>query len=113
MKYLLLLLLGCSQAIDATVEPEDIAGLAEEYCMDHPTLPCGKVYQCDTPADNELGFVEICVPQFMDISVAEATYGACKLSTSPRLKDANLCWWCCGEGCGAGCNALTSCYCPE
>ena len=110
---LLIISVNCQQAVEATVEPEDLAGLAEQYCQAHPALPCGHVYQCDTPADNKLGLVEICVPQFIDISAAEAQYGACELSTDERFKDGNLCWWCCGEGCTAGCNAYSGCFCQQ
>jgi hypothetical protein len=104
-------IIGCTQAVDVIVEPEDLSVLAEEYCMAHPTLPCGHVYQCETPAENKLGLTEICVPQFIDISVAEVQYGACTPSTDPRFDGGNLCWWCCGEGCTAGCNAYNGCFC--
>ncbi len=110
---LVFLLLSCQSVEEAVVEPEDVAGLAEAYCRSHPMLPCGKVYACDTPADNKLGLVEVCVPQFMDISQAESVYGSCVLSPDPRLAAANLCWWCCGMGCTAGCNAYSGCFCPD
>jgi len=107
----IVLLVGCTQVVEQVAEPDDLAGLAEDYCAAHPEWPCGKVYQCDTPADNPLGLVEVCIPQFMDVSAAEAVYGSCELSTDPRLKSVNLCWWCCGSGCGPGCNSYSGCFC--
>lgn len=111
--YGLVMLAACSNVVEE-IEPgvEDVVGIAEEYCRANPTLPCGKVYQCDTPAENAIGFIEICIPQFIDVSLAEAQYGTCKLSTDKRFEDANLCWWCCGEGCTRGCNSYNGCFCP-
>lgn len=106
---ILILLAGCTEAIDATVDPEDLTDVAEAYCKANPHLPCGHVWLCETPAENELGQVEICVLNAMPIEVAEAVYGACQ----PTPRHVGLCWYCCGEGCTAGCNALTSCFCPE
>lgn len=106
---LALLLASCTEIVEVATEPDDFVGVAEAYCKAHPELPCGRVYTCATPADNELGQVEICVPQFLDVSAAEATYGACE----PTARHIGLCWWCCGEGCTAGCNALTGCWCPQ
>lgn len=104
----LVLLAACTAVIDNTVEPEDLSSVAETYCKAHPELPCGHVFVCDTPAENELGQVEICIPQFIDKSAAEAIYGACE----PTPRHSGLCWFCCGEGCTAGCNALSGCFCP-
>lgn len=118
-----LLVFGCGEVVERVVEPEDLAGLAEAYCLANPTLPCGKVYACQTPADTDIGLVEVCIPQIfdgvggvsdVDVAFAEAVYGDCELSPHERFvsKGTWLCWWCCGEGCGAGCNAMSGCYCP-
>ena len=106
---------GCQKVAEETVGRKTIAEIAEEYCTSHPELPCGHVYACDTYADNRIGKVEICIPNFTDVSVAEASYGFCELSPDQRFldKESWLCWWCCGEGCGRGCNAYSGCFCPE
>lgn len=104
------------------VEPDDVVGIAEEYCKANPTLPCGKVYAFpDVPRENPIGMLEMCIPQFLDglggvsaedVSFAEAEFGPAVLSPSPRFADANLCWWCAGTGCTRGCNAYDGCYVP-
>ena len=107
---ILLLLVGCTQVIEATTDPEDLAAGAEAYCAANPHLPCGHVYACEQPADNELGRVEVCVlGPWRDVPEVEAVYGPCE----PTPRHVGLCWWCIGEGCTAGCNALTSCWDPE
>lgn len=105
---LLIGLAGCTTVLETAVEPDDFASLAEAYCKAHPELPCGHVYMCETAAENELGLVELCVPHFIDVTVVERLYGACV----PTPRHSGQCWWCCGAGCTAGCNALTSCFCP-
>lgn len=115
LKFLapLLFIFSCGEVADVVdVGPEDLSGAADAYCKANPHLPCGKVYACATEADNPVGLVELCIPQFMDKSQAEALYGACELSPHERFDDANLCWWCCGPGCTAGCNAYSGCFCP-
>lgn len=114
-KVILFALLGCQGVVETAVEPEDLSGIADAYCAANPHLPCGKVYACATPADNELGLIELCVPQFIDVSAVEAVHGECQLSPHERFAGANLCWWCCGEGCTRGCNAFDGCFCdaPE
>lgn len=117
--YALVTFAGCSDAAEAIAPgPEDLAGFAEQYCKDNPTLPCGKVYAFpDQPRSNPLGLLEMCVPQFIDVSAAESLFGPAILSPDPRFHAANLCWWCCGAGCTRGCNAYGgppegSCFCP-
>lgn len=117
-----LVLAACAQTLEqAQPEPDDLAGAAETYCKLHPDLPCGKVYQFDTPADDPLGLIEMCVPQpYTDpvtmaprptLEEAETMFGASMLSTDPRFDRANLCWWCCGPGCTRGCNSYSGCWC--
>jgi hypothetical protein len=72
---------------------------------------CGHVYVCDTPAENELGLVEICIndddhPE--DVESAEAMYGACE----PTPRHQGLCWWQCGTGAHRGGNAFSGTWCP-
>ena len=112
MRWLALIaLLGCKQIAEDADPTGDVVDLADAYCAAHPELPCGKVYMCEAPADNELGHIEICIPQFYSVQLAEAVYGQCELSPHPRFDDGNLCWWCCGDGCTRGCNALNGCFC--
>ena len=114
MRGLLLvaLVVGCTQVIETAVEPDDFVDVAEAYCRAHPELPCGHVWQCEaaspTPETGWEGHVEVCVPNFIPIESVEAVHGACW----PTTRHAGLCWWCCGPGCTAGCNAKTACYCP-
>ena len=105
----LALLAGCADvAATVTPQPDDYVSVAEAYCKAHPELPCGHVYECDAAADNALGHIEICVAQQQSLTAAEAVYGAC----APTPRHEGLCWWCCGAGCGGGCNAYSGCFCP-
>lgn len=104
LTLVLVALTGCSAVVDQVVEPEDLSDVAEAYCALHPELPCGHVYQCET------GPVEFCViGPWRDVPEVEALYGAC----TPTPRHVGLCWYCCGAGCTAGCNALNGCWCPQ
>ncbi len=107
---LVLALVACDDVV-VVPDPGDLADIAEQYCADHPELPCGHVYACTTPADNELGRVEVCISRWQDVAEAEALYGPCELSPHERFSESHLCWWCCGEGCGRGCNSYSGCLC--
>lgn len=110
MKVLwLCLLLGCKAAAgevlgtvaDYTVCPADIESIIE----------CGHVFQCAAAAETPSGHVEICIddddhPEQLD--GIESLYGMC----IPTPRHQGLCSYCCGEGCGRGCNAFSGCYCP-
>lgn len=102
---------GClTKVIEPTdvVEPEDLADIAESYCDARPDFPCGHVYECAAVADTPSGFVETCVLDDIPLEWAEVYYGAeCK----PTTRHVGLCWYCCGAGCGPGCNAYSGCYC--
>lgn len=108
----LVLLAACSTS-DIAPQPQDLSSVAEQYCKDHPALPCGHVYECTgTTAMNQLGFEEVCVVQFgdyADLTLAEQMYGGCV----PTPRHEGLCWWCCGPGCTSGCNAYNGCFCPN
>ena len=98
-----LLLAGCTTVVDAVVEPEDLADTAEAYCKANPHLPCGHVYEC--------GDAEVCVlGPWREVPDVEAALGATCEKTERHV---GLCWYCCGEGCTAGCNAISGCFCPE
>ena len=93
----------------------DVAEIAEQYCRDHPTWPCGHVYLCKgTPADNKLGFVEVCTLDTNELhagtlELAEAAFGMCE----PTPRHQGLCWWGCAEG-WVGANAYNGCFgCPS
>ena len=84
----------------------------EAYCAIGDDPRCGEVYACDTPAENEVGLVEICISDATPIDEAEAVYGPCELSPHERF-DAlgHRCYWHCDEG--GGCNAYNGCFgCP-
>lgn len=128
MRLALLLLVSCSvpEPTDI-VEPEDLASVAEAYCVSRPELPCGHVFAFPETENfdegNKLGVVEKCVPQpYVDpitmlarptLEEAEALFGPSIRSPDKRFTEPNswLCWWCCGPGCGPGCNAYTGCFC--
>lgn len=116
VKWLLVFVFACGGVPEPSdiVGPEDLADVAEAYCQAHPELPCGHVFECDTPSENPLGRVEFCVLDTMGTASVESLFGSCRRSTDPRFLKANswLCWHCCGEGCGAGCNAYSGCFCP-
>lgn len=100
---------GCvTEVVKNEVEPVDLTGIAEAFCEANPAWPCGHVYMCDTPAENELGLTEVCVLDDTPIAGVELTLGACM--KTPRHQ--GLCWHCCGEGCSVGCNAYNGCFCP-
>lgn len=112
---LLLVLVACDQARgagDLLKGGATAVGVAhgEVLCAIHPDK-CGRVYACETPAENELGQIEICIQIDRPIADAEAIYGHCELSHHERFDNGNLCYWHCGEG--AGCNAYNGCWCPE
>jgi hypothetical protein len=73
---------------------------------------CGHVYLFpESPADNELGGVELCVddddhPE--DLDAAELVYGP----SEPTPRHQGLCKWCTGDDCGRGCNAFSGCWDP-
>ncbi len=118
---LALALAGCvTEVIEPkdVIEPEDLVGIAEDYCAADPTLPCGKVYQFDNvpSPDNPLGLLELCVPQpnpadplRPTLEQAIAMFGPARLSTDPRFDDANLCWHQCPSA--RGCNSYNGCLC--
>lgn len=110
MRSLILLIFigACADPIGAVVDPDDLVGTAEAYCAAHPELPCGHVFECDAEADNALGHVELCVLDTLPLESAEAVYGSCH----PTPRHEGLCWYCCGAGCTAGCNAFNGCFCP-
>lgn len=121
LALVLIYLFGCSHVVqpDDIVSPDDLESIAEAYCLAHPELNCGKVYACQTPSDNPIGLIELCIPQpdatnplKPTLEQAEAEFGACDLSPSPRFDKGNLCWWCCGPTCGPGSNAYSGSYCP-
>lgn len=96
----LLLLLGCTTVRDAGGQ------VAEWVACPTSLIDCGHVYVCATPADNELGVVEICVDvddQPGDLDAAEAIYGACE----PTPRHQGLCIWC---PAGAGANAFNGSF---
>jgi hypothetical protein len=72
-------------------------------------IDCGHVYLCEQAADNELGHVEVCVDDDTDgqLAAAERVYGACV----PTPRHQGLCSFQCPSA--KGCNAFTSCFCPE
>lgn len=90
----------------ADAEGAIITGSAtgEAYCAAFPELPCGHVYLCDAPADNELGHIEICVNDEDPLADVEAIYGAC----TPTPRHAGLCWWRCDGK--PGCNSKSGCW---
>lgn len=88
----------------------DIFEIAEQQCALHPEYPCGHVWMCDTPAQNELGMVEVCVWNQTPITDVEAVYGSCILSPSERFHGHQLCWWGCVKG-WVGCNSFSGCFC--
>jgi len=107
---LLALVVACDQASSVGRFVRDGA---EEAAAAHGELlckinasKCGHVYACDATADNDLGQVEICVQNDTPIEDVEAQYGACE----PTPRHTGLCYWHCDGG--AGCNALSGCWCP-
>lgn len=124
VRYLIVLaLVSCQTVVEEVVAPEDLSDVAESYCLANPTWPCGKVYACQTPVENPIGLIELCIPQTLDgiggvsdadVAIVEAEFGPCELSPDERFEKAGswLCWHCCGPGCGPGCNAYSGCYCP-
>lgn len=100
--------LGC--AVD-DVKPPKTPGVlvGEQYCKAYG-LSCGKVYQFEAPASNELGHVEKCVTDEL-LALAVARYGAAQLSTHERFDQGNLCYWQCPSA--KGCNAFDGCLCGE
>lgn len=108
----LLLLLGCRDVLPQPedFDIEDLAEIAEQYCAANPQVPCGHVWMCETPADNDLGLVEICVLDETIIEEVEGIYGPCV----PTPRHVGLCLHCCPTetmGCSSGCNAYSGCYC--
>jgi hypothetical protein len=110
---------GCITEVvkpEEVVEPDDLVGIAEDYCRSDLTLPCGKVYEFDVHAENPLGLLELCVPWLLHpdrptLAQAEAEFGPSRLSTDSRFASANLCWWQCPTM--RGCNSYSGCYCPR
>ncbi len=108
---LLLILAACDQASGVggffKDGAEEIgAAHGEILCLLYPEK-CGDVFLCAEPADNDLGHVEICVQRDAAIEDVEAEYGECV----PTPRHQGLCYWHCDEG--AGCNALSGCFCPD
>ena len=97
--------LGCA----TTVEPPVGAGVAigEGLCPAYG-FTCGKVYEFETPADNPLGLVELCVIE-KDLAAASRIYGRARLSTDSRFDEGNLCVWQCPSA--KGCNSYGGCFC--
>lgn len=96
----LLFLLACTEVRDA-------GGQVVEWvaCPTH-LIDCGQVFACATPADNELGVVELCIDvddQPGDLDVAESLYGTCE----PTPRHQGLCIWCPD---GAGGNAFSGSF---
>lgn len=106
---------GCvTDVVEAedVLDPSDLAEIAEAYCEANPELTCGHVYLCQTPStnpDNEYGRIEICKLDDHPLEWLEAVHGSCE----PTPRHQGLCWWCCGEGCGAGGNAYDGTFCPD
>lgn len=103
-------------ALAACAETKQVAGtvggtVAEFIaCPVIPGLDCGHVFVCATPADNELGLIEICIDDDNDektaLADAEAVYGACE----PTPRHQGLCIWCPD---GKGSNAFNGSFgCP-
>lgn len=72
---------------------------------------CAVVYQFAAPYPNELGYVELCVPErYLDD--AQARYGVAHPSESPRFEQYTHglvdppCFWCASPGA----NALNGCW---
>lgn len=112
MIRLLPLLVCLSACPKAKTVLGEVGGAAAEYivCPVFPGLNCGHVFMCATPAENELGHVEICVDDDDDskddLALAEATYGTCE----PTPRHQGICIWCPEE---SGCNAFSGCFnCP-
>ena len=95
-------------SVDDVVTPGDLAEIAEDYCEAHPELPCGRVWECGP------GRWEACVLDDHPLEWAEAYFGGvCEPADDPRFYGHPICWWCCGEGCGKGCNSIDfGCFCP-
>ena len=118
----LILLAACTaeEALEVSTG-EDPNEYATRYCKER-NLQCGRVYAFETPADNPLGRVELCVMSD-DLPAAEALYGASELSPDPRfdmwyaLGVEPFCLWSCPapeHGCNAyGGNDIKACFCPE
>jgi hypothetical protein len=91
---------------------------AERTCKEQ-MWNCQRVYQFETPAENPLGLIELCVHE-NDRARAEAEYGASQWTTHMRFQSYYLlgvepiCIWQCdyAPGPGFGCNAYSGCYCP-
>ncbi len=90
----------------------EVGGTVFEYiaCPTIPGLDCGHVFVCDTPADNTLGVVELCIDDDNsskdDLALAESMYGACE----PTPRHQGICIWCPEK---SGCNAFSGCFnCP-
>jgi hypothetical protein len=102
-------------ALSACGFAKDVGGevggnVAEVLACPIGLFDCGKVFMCDTPAENELGLVEICVdhddhPE--DLDAVEAKYGACV----PTPRHQGLCKFCCDDDCGRGANAFSGTWC--
>lgn len=97
-----------TEVVKDEVEPVDLTGIAEAFCNANEAWPCGHVFMCDTPDENELGLVEVCKLDDTPIEAVELVYGSCM----PTPRHVGLCWHCCGEGCTVGCNAYNGCFCP-
>lgn len=109
LTMLLMALACCTTAKD--VGGEVGGSVAEWIACPTDLINCGHVYMCEATAGNELGHAEFCLndddaPE--DLDAAEAKYGACE----PTPRHQGLCLYCCGPGCGRGCNAYSGCYCP-
>jgi hypothetical protein len=110
------LVVGCA-AVES-IEPSGDASACERAKPDN--AECAVVYECARALwDPERGFrhVELCVRD-VDIDSAQDMNGTCWPSQDERFKPYTLamveppCFWCCGAGCGLGCNAFDGCYCP-
>lgn len=105
------LLAGC----DACKSAAGTVGgtLTEWIACPTDLIDCGHVYVCVGVTNS----VEICINDDGDdgdvqLGAAEAMYGTCSLTKRHQ----GLCKYCCPtveEPCGAGCNALQSCWCRK
>lgn len=121
MKAWLLAIALCACSVEGAIDTatgESPQETAERVCVEQ-MWNCQRVFQFATPAENPLGFVELCVHED-DLSTAEAMYGASQWTTHERFQNYYLlgvepmCIWQCpyAPGPGFGCNAYDGCYCP-
>lgn len=123
MKLLTLLLVatelvaGCAEL--ENVEPSSDTSLCER--LKPAGSECATVYEFAEPASNELGHVEMCVPDRY-LEEAESLHGLARPSTDPRFTKYTdglvrppppfpPCWWQC-PATVEGCNAYDTCYVP-